>query len=384
MWAAWYEKTQLRRGTGLRVTIFDIFYYLFVISAWYTGLNVKLQAYGAIYPGTVWQVLPKLPPVFASAIVTAILAALEPTFGRNRSSVGRGSGHVAPTLHLTKVGGVCAVLTVCELFGGTVFLAMVGWSKSFVSALILKCCLLSLILSCVENVLRLDWCPCDSFRAFLRLWLYGHRVARDLAVSGFIFTFLSLPVLFDRIRSSLCAGCSLHHLLIFRDVGHRVRAMVTFSDSFSDRSRAPSIGSGVGALLDPSAEPSAFGQAAPRDAAAHFDTDVVATTSLAGISIPDSIGSTTFAKTSVECVAPAVLSGHRTPKAVATLHVVADATSSTVAAVVASSTLTQALPPTAEERGRSVDSFEVDLSDGVVNAIASAAAKPAAPDHSGQ
>merc|ERR1712107_357561 len=57
----------------------------------------------------------------------------------------------------------------------------------------------------------------------MKLWLLAHRMAFDLIVSMFIFITLMPFALFDKLRMSCCAGCSIHQLLLFRDAGHAQR-----------------------------------------------------------------------------------------------------------------------------------------------------------------
>merc|ERR1712232_73084 len=79
-------------------------------------------------------------------------------------------------------------------------------------------------LTMVEALIRLKWISYlgSAFEAFLRMWLYGHRLAQDLITCIFIFACLSLICAFDFFRSQ-CFGCSLHHILVFRDPGQATR-----------------------------------------------------------------------------------------------------------------------------------------------------------------
>jgi len=242
-WSAWYEKTQLKRGTGLRVTVFDIFYWLFLITAWYTTLGAKTHIYVTIFPGYLWRTLPVLPPVFLSLLVTAIGACVEPCAGTRYGQDFR----AAPLLHIGPTAVICVLLDLIETIGGLAFAISARWWKTFVAGLLLKYCLLSLLLSCAECLLRLGWCPAGFIQAHMRLWVYGHRMAMDMAVSGLIFCSLSPLVLVDAVRDSLRINCSLHNILIFRNAGQlRVGAQEVCLPP-SDRSdQAASCGSGGG------------------------------------------------------------------------------------------------------------------------------------------
>merc|ERR1719362_238785 len=190
-----------------------------MISAWYTTVNAKLGTHSVLFPKVPLRQSPLLPPVFLSLVAAAIGAAIEPKVGRKRS-INPGAANL---LHLLSMAGIIPVLDLVEVVLGLIPLASVHWWKACGAALILKYCLLSMLLSCAEQMLRLNWCRCGYPRALLRLWLYGHRMAMDILVSSLIFWTLAPLVLFDRVRDMLCTNCSLHHLLVFRDPGQLAR-----------------------------------------------------------------------------------------------------------------------------------------------------------------
>jgi len=218
-WEAWYERTQLRRGTGLRVSIFDLLYWFFMISTFYTAVNAKLNIHAVLFPNVPLRQLPLLPPVFPSLLAAAVGACIEPRFGQKRSL----QPGAANLLHLLSAASIIPVLNLLEVILGLIPLASVHWWKACGAALILKYFLLSLLLICAEQMLRLNCCRWGYLRALLRLWLYGHRMAMDILVSSLIFWTLAPFVLFDRARDMVCTGCSVHHLLVFRNAGQLER-----------------------------------------------------------------------------------------------------------------------------------------------------------------
>merc|ERR1740129_1092744 len=104
-------------------------------------------------------------------------------------------------------------------------LVQLGWWRCLVAAVLLKYYMMALWLIVGEWMLRYRLCTHRCLIAPLRIWLYGHRVAIDILLSGFIFWSLGPLVLFDRVRDSLCHGCSLHQLLVFRDADQYVQTV---------------------------------------------------------------------------------------------------------------------------------------------------------------
>lgn len=227
-WTEWYERTQLYQTKGLRVTVSDIFYWLFLICVWYTTVGAKMHVYYTLIPGDIWQVLPILPPMIVSFIGTAIAAATEPNCG------GEYTAGAAPTFHLAIVAPVIALVDTVEALSSLGFLISIGWWRTVVAALLLKYFLLSWFLLIVESMVGLGWCPKGYFRAWARLWLYSHRMAMDLVVSCLIFCTLSPIVLFDKGRHAVCKSCSFHNLIVFRDPG---QAMYTVQPTVQEEKK---------------------------------------------------------------------------------------------------------------------------------------------------
>eukprot|EP00929_Paragymnodinium_shiwhaense_P085473 TRINITY_DN45873_c0_g1_i1.p1 TRINITY_DN45873_c0_g1~~TRINITY_DN45873_c0_g1_i1.p1 ORF type:complete len:2183 (-),score=378.87 TRINITY_DN45873_c0_g1_i1:228-6776(-) len=231
IWSQWYEETTLKykikalggesKGVGFRVTVFDVIYWLLFIGAWYSAVESKLHTYSTIFDDKVWRVLPRLPPCMLSLLACVVLTVVEPYLGRKQSTNAIRSA-AAPSLHLAQVAALIIFLDICEIAVCVSTFLMLQWGKTTIAILVLKYSYLSMMLTAAEVILKLRWFP-SWIRAFLRLFVYSHRMAQDVMVSGFIFICLSPVVGFDAVRSRLCSF-SLHNLLVFRDVGqgHRI------------------------------------------------------------------------------------------------------------------------------------------------------------------
>lgn len=204
-WASWFEKTQLKRGTGFRVTALDILYWFILVFAWYATLTVKMNSYLAIFGNRINFMVPFLPPVFCSLVACIVAAAVR---GRTRQ------------IPLAVPALACATLGIAETMLSLVPLVLINWWRAVVAALLLKYTLLSMLLAAAQCVLQVTsgnhW---RRMQFFLQLWLYGHRMAKDMVVSTFIFGTLSPFVLFDKGRDACFRGCSFHNLLVFRAIG---------------------------------------------------------------------------------------------------------------------------------------------------------------------
>jgi len=217
-WKTWYETTQLRQGKGLRVTIIDILYWLFVVTVWYTSVGAKMHTYNTLFPSDiVGQVTPQLPPIILSTLFAAVAAALEPKYGKVRSN----DAEAKPTFNMAWVAPTCAVLSLAETWFSVAFLMNIKWWKTCVAALILKYFFLSMALAIAESMVGLGWCSARYTSSFARLWLYGHRMSMDMAVTTLIFCPLLPAFAFDYLRENVCQikGKSLHNLLVFRSPG---------------------------------------------------------------------------------------------------------------------------------------------------------------------
>lgn len=260
-WKEWYEKTQLGMTKGIRVTINDILYWFFLIAAWYTTVGAKMHVYSTLIPnGEIWQILPVLPPVILSTIAATIGAFLEPCFGKQYGRDPR----AARSFHMAYVAPVIAFLDVIEVVGTLFFVLLIDWRRTFAASLILKYFFLSLWLGIIESFLGLGWSG-SYLESYMRLYLYGHRMAMDLLVSCFIFCTIQPMVAFDRIRHQMCKGCSLHNMIVFRNPGQAMfragDAVGVAEDAARDATRP---------LVDCEASPEALNGGDALDRSAHF------------------------------------------------------------------------------------------------------------------
>lgn len=213
-WTKWYEESQLRPGSGLRASPVDVLIWALFIGSWYTVLNQKMHLLSIIFveKSRVFFTMAflLLPPIFSSLttcfVVTAVIRLRDLTW--------------------TLTPAWAALIVVAfDLLEGLSFLwslLRINWWKSFVLGFVLKYALLSLALTCVEYMFRFKGQGptgvCGSIvKESFRLWLYAHRIARDIAVSLLVLILLSPLVLLGMLQSTMCLTCSVHNLLIYRD-----------------------------------------------------------------------------------------------------------------------------------------------------------------------
>ncbi|CAE8584857.1 unnamed protein product [Polarella glacialis] len=218
-WVRWYESSQLKPGSGLRAAPMEVAIWAAYLASFYTILSEKVHMLSVIFTGDANSAL-----ILAMVVMPPVLASFLACAGVPFVLRAAGFLDYGDTLRLPQAALMVVVFDSCEAIGGLWKLASVSWWKSLAVGLILKYSLLSLTLLCCECLFRLKGPePQGAFAHWLkstvRLWLYAHRMARDVAVSALIFGALSLAVLFDLCRSSLCDGCSLHNILIYRDPG---------------------------------------------------------------------------------------------------------------------------------------------------------------------
>jgi len=253
-WIQWFEKCQLRLDTGGRVPVdISLFFLCFFLLTWYELLSSKVEAFANVYSETSrpsnLRNLAFLPPIFGSMALCILILAMERIVAgisfaiqwlklRTSSSdgtpdvecpgatdlqSGRPQWRVIQTpLILVSLGVVVAVIaeSVIALHN----FAWVEWRGAFIAGIVFKFALLSTILHLSEEVLRSPRfqrvaCLCH----FLKLFVYAHRMARDLLTSSLILLALSPAVLLDSLNSCCCIGFSVHHLLIYRDPGRPAR-----------------------------------------------------------------------------------------------------------------------------------------------------------------
>jgi len=116
-------------------------------------------------------------------------------------------------------------------------LVQVGWFQAFVAGILLKWCWLSLLIRLAEGALARA-VGCGWLLRPVELWLYAHRMARDIFTSLLIVLVLVPFVLLNSVNDALCQGCSAHQLLIYRDPGHLARGEAFVRDLRAMKSTA--------------------------------------------------------------------------------------------------------------------------------------------------
>lgn len=152
-----------------------------------------------------------MPPVGMSIVICAVLPQVSQLCGCDDRELHYGWSALLVVL-------ADLVETFCYLWK----LLSLRWWKSFTIGILLKFSLLSLCLELVECAFRLKGSGAPlALRRRAKLWLYGHRMAQDLAVSSLIFGLLSIGTFFDCIKAKVCGckGCGLHNILVYRDPG---------------------------------------------------------------------------------------------------------------------------------------------------------------------
>ncbi|OLP85560.1 1,3-beta-glucan synthase component bgs3 [Symbiodinium microadriaticum] len=220
-WAFWYAEnpkkadTRLRIGAGLRTSSMEVLKRALFLGCWYTILNQKVHMLTVIFEGTFRSAfsiaLVVMPPVGMSIVICAVLPQVSQLCGCDDRELHYGWSALLVVL-------ADLVETFCYLWK----LLSLRWWKSFTIGILLKFSLLSLCLELVECAFRLKGSGAPlALRRRAKLWLYGHRMAQDLAVSSLIFGLLSIGTFFDCIKAKVCGckGCGLHNILVYRDPG---------------------------------------------------------------------------------------------------------------------------------------------------------------------
>jgi len=213
-WKGWYEKTQLKPGTGLRATVMDAIGWMMFIACWYTVVNSKM--YQLIHATNANGYTTQFWAFYPTGITSFLVCWLVPLFFQKLDT---------GEMHLAIFALMVALLDVCESLLTLNQLYEIGWYKTVVAGLIFKYSILSVTLVIVECAFSFkkegEWWNC--LKPAMKLWLQAHRLALDLILSTCLFVTLAPFTLFDRVRMMCCEGCSLHSLLVFRDPGHHQR-----------------------------------------------------------------------------------------------------------------------------------------------------------------
>jgi len=217
----WFNQTRFKPGK-VRFSIVDILSWTFCFCAWFSLFTNKIKVLMMVLHHRTSihfiSILAPLPPagmsLIFSLIITICLCGWQPTAPRTCG------------IHLAIFAAIVVILDSAELVLALWPLFEIGWYKAFATGFMLKYTTLSLLMQCIQCLLRF---PCyQSSRGFignmLLFWLHAHRYAIDMLVSVFVFWTMAPLAPIDWIRNQLCPGCSIHQLLIYRDPGHLVRA----------------------------------------------------------------------------------------------------------------------------------------------------------------
>jgi len=294
-WIEWYERTQLKRGSGRSAVDITFFIAAFLIVAWYAMMNVKVAALSRIYfmdseEGLNLSTVMLVPPVLFSGIYCIVVSVLElnggaynvmramrrATLPRRVRKFSEGLpksassdedaeeetvAHVRETdrqvqqaaAASAESGRKCCVFgaplaisafvvvgfDVLEAFLSLLQLHSVGWSNALLAALVLKMGIIALLLLLGEGILRKGWGPRASRLVMpLDLWVRAHRIARDMAAASLILVALMPLVLLNKLNDCLCPGLSVHHLLMYRNPNHLMKKEVDLEQALEEQEAA--------------------------------------------------------------------------------------------------------------------------------------------------
>jgi len=219
-WEAWYRRTQLKENEGIRLGPLTVILWLIFVGSWYTLFHAKIHMLRVVYPGgqvaAAMHIFSMLPPVLCSMTCCIVAELIAHWLRRSRPGF---------RVHVCLMAAIVIVVDTCETLFALKRLLAVNWWMTALTGVILKFSFLTLMLVCCECLLSLRCfvrccLVCKLPKTSLELWLLAHRLAADALISAFIFLVLSVGVLWDWLRSTLCCtSCSLHNLLIFRDPG---------------------------------------------------------------------------------------------------------------------------------------------------------------------
>jgi hypothetical protein len=248
-WIKWYmaqqSKMQVNKSSVLSTASLLI---CFLLLTWYATVTLKINALSILYSesiGANMKILTLLPPLGASLVyfmLVAVMTCCCQCFVRFSKTGSLSQTPPEQTDHQGKAsccnGGLPLVLSSILVFALDSAEAMytlqefyfVGWRKALIAGLVLKFILFTICMCVAEMGLCLLQHPsgqrCGCLGRTLALWVYAHRMGRDIAVSLLILIVLFPFVLLNTLNDSLCHGFNVHQLLIYRLTGQRRRENV--------------------------------------------------------------------------------------------------------------------------------------------------------------
>eukprot|EP00928_Gymnodinium_smaydae_P034316 TRINITY_DN24351_c0_g1_i1.p1 TRINITY_DN24351_c0_g1~~TRINITY_DN24351_c0_g1_i1.p1 ORF type:complete len:1914 (-),score=312.77 TRINITY_DN24351_c0_g1_i1:172-5913(-) len=286
-WVQWYTTNHLKPRVGFRASVIDIgfFFRCVFVSVWFTVVCAKTQVLFVIFEKVdpynwrqIWMLCPPFLFSFALCVLggpcvrLAGVAKRQAKAARKRiqeqfsnlvetsedesASEDEAEETEYPEAHkalqdvvvtpskeakrglcnptpLATMSLAVIALDILEMYFSLNLFITVGWTKAVVAAVVLKFSLIDFLLWLMEGLYKSPNFNNESFIGKpISLWLYTHRMARDLIVSAFMFWTLGFFVLLNQINEACLPGCSLHMLLIYRDPGHlkRTEALMVARD----------------------------------------------------------------------------------------------------------------------------------------------------------
>jgi hypothetical protein len=264
-WKEWYQARQLKMS-GSRSSCLNIsaFVMLFCLLTWFSAVSLKINALAILYSESVgtWvggsmtntHLLALAPPIgssFVYAILMVVLASCcqcvfrwrKPTaLPQTTSDASEQSQRwqcCNDGFPLALSAAFVLALDLTEAFYALQEFHWVGWQKALIAGLVLK---LALLASCIHlaeiGLSRQAPSQCWYIHRVLELWVHAHRMSLDITVSSLIIFVLCPLVLLHTVNDSLCHGCNVHQLLIYRNTGQRRRDDVLVYKWFGEARRS--------------------------------------------------------------------------------------------------------------------------------------------------
>lgn len=236
-WVDWYDQTQLRPRRGFRQSVWDIkaFIACFVLLISFSIFQLKSRIFSSVYatPGEIGlESFALLPPMILSSLycisISLVEALLSCVCKRRRESARSLGGGVCDSAAETDTSHTCRMpliisafvvvaLEMVELVAPLHAMRQQGWYKAFVSGLLYKLIVFSLLLFMAEGLLKSRcFARLGRLGRAVDLFVHANRLAKDLVTSLFLFCTLAVGVLLNTFNDALCPSFNLHQLLVYR------------------------------------------------------------------------------------------------------------------------------------------------------------------------
>jgi len=224
---------------------FAFFVHCFALAVWFGAMQNKLRLLTGVFSAFphVWmlQTLTLLPPIFTPLCYCVVAELFSASAGlrartrpqRREVAVESGSSDEEKPAQTAKVPLVASALVIVLLQMAEGFVPLMpmvtyGWFKAFWAGVIFKSLLLGTMIFLAEGLVKSFCaapgsccygpmrCLVERLVALLKLWICSNRIARDMAISAFIYITMLPLVLFNAINMHLCPGWNLHQIFIYR------------------------------------------------------------------------------------------------------------------------------------------------------------------------